>query len=276
MAGFGLTALTNVGYFLHNIRYMQRWIFASYVWLWVFAGLGFALFAAWIVRRTGRSVGPAFVVAALAIMVAQPAITAVGRSQALAAPDTRVRAREWIECNIPSGSTLVLDGPRYLVPQVQECPSSVRSRLAALPDVLKPPFTHLDRYYRFQLLAAQKRSGPQYTVIRVKHRGDLAEGVDPQDLGNPVAPEYVLDRSFAGFAEEDVEYVVVTETAVRNRFAVASMNARQFYSEMMECCEVVKRIAPASGETGPVLLVLKRAASAGPERETGPHMVETS
>lgn len=268
VVAFVVAATVNAAFFILNIRYMQRWMFPAVTWLWVFGGVGSAVVLSKLSSRTGTAWRPIAGVLLSATLVIVPLSDALGRAADIAADDTRVTARQWIEGNIPDGSTIVLDGPRYMVPQVQEAPSSISSRIASLPPTLKPPFTYLDQYYRFQLLAAQARTGPQYTILRIKHRGDLPEDVNPQDLGNPVAPDYVLDGSFTGFAQEGVDYAVTHETSLRRGLKSTSLNARRFYSDLVACGEIIHRIVPEPGQSGPAFLIFRCTGNATSARNT--------
>jgi len=255
VAAFGLTAATNIAYFLHNIRYMERWLFATYVWLWIMGGVGLAVALRASRLRFGQGATMVIGSVATVLVVMQPLGNALQRDAQLAAPDTRVRARNWIETNVPAGAKMIIDGPRSNGPQVNETVESLREKLRAVRGKGKPPFTYIDQYYRYRVKAAGRQSGPQYYVIRVKHRGDLPPSVDPQDLGNPVAPGYVMDGSFRKFVEQGVQYAVVNERSLEQGLKSESINARTFYRELVELCQLAQRIAPGPDESGPTILI---------------------
>jgi len=168
--------------------------------IWLLASRGIAA------ASSGR---PAVYSAGVAAVVAIPLFFAVREDMMLAEPDTRVLAKQWVEANVPSGSTILMDGMRFRF--VQGVPlngdkATVGRRLADLEKSELVLSSDMLALYRE---AAERVSGPIY------------------DLRSTV---YGLEvDSLDGYVQSCVPYVIVS-----------SFNAKRYESD------VAQRLHPKS------------------------------
>jgi hypothetical protein len=151
--------------------------------IWLLSSRGIAALA-------GRR--PALRIAGLAAVTAMPLFFSVRENVMLVKPDTRVIAKQWIEANIPPGSTILMDGMRFRF--VQGVPlngnkATVARRLADLENselTLSPQMLALYRE------AAERVEGPSYDLHSTVY------GLDVEELDEYVRAcvPYVVVSSF--------------------------------------------------------------------------------
>jgi hypothetical protein len=156
----------------------------------------------------GREAGPA--VAALTVLAMTPAlVTSVKTDLFFRQADTRTIAREYVEANIPSGATIL----------VQPYSAPVRRSREALAEALRTNLGSEQRAsIKFQLMLGAETANPSYRLI---YLGDGGE--DPDKI-------YVSPRVFGGTAglaplrALGVQYVILKQNNVPNP-ALAGLEA---------------------------------------------------
>ncbi len=246
--GAGLMGMggANLLWALRRERLMIRWVFplelvlcigAGYLVVWLYARLRKRVLVSW------AAVSMCIVTA---LLLAVPFTNLIAQNQRISGPDTRTRARQWLEDNVPSDTKILLVGVRAYGPQPCLNRASAERCLNLVKEKGEGRYKGLRTYSRFQVLAAAKMSGPKYYVQRLKHWG--------------AAPVYDINVPLETYVRSGTQYVV-TNSWTRKNVRSNREPARRFYRLLPQYCTLASVFEPGDRVSGPVVRIWRVQAN---------------
>ncbi len=237
-AGLMSIAGANILWALRRERLMVRWLFAAELVLCI--GVGYLL--VWLYSQlcaktsaTMATLGTSIVVISMLWM---PLEYTIQENRAITGTDTRTMAKEWIETNLPSATKVLIVGTRAWNPQLRADKKSISRWISSAEHDPTTRYGPIVKYYKYQLEALSRASGPKYRIWKLKHYSRSA-------------PEYEYQVPLAIFLEDGVGYVVTNGRDENEYRLERTAAAQQFYSALADSCTVVAVFGPNSRTHGP-------------------------
>lgn len=241
-AGLISIGALNAVWALRRERLMVRWLFAAELVLCI----GTAYLIGWLYSRLRASTSAKVANTCATVMVIgilwTPLLQTIRQNYDLTSPDTRTGAKQWIETNLPSGTKILIVGTRAYNPQPRGDQQTLSRWIYSAEVSGTKQYGAMVEYYRYQLAALSRVSGPKYRIWKLKHY-------------SPSAPEYEYQVPLATFLQDDIEYVVTNDWDHNEYRFDTTPAAQEFYRALRNSCAKVAVFGPNHVNHGPRITI---------------------
>jgi dolichyl-phosphate-mannose-protein mannosyltransferase len=197
--------------------------------------------AAWLARMLPRAAARALPAAVVLALLVEPSVTLAEHGVKNLRDDTRTIAKAWVEANVPDGSRLINDKEEVKVRAGSKVFRKLLRRLEKAKEGASASFTkERDRYYTYQMHAAERYRGPTYEMLVLDPPWWLYAEADydpkqAQSMGDPLAiriPKPIRVYRKHGFGwviTTSKSWVAYTREPLRTNFP----SLARFYDELL-------------------------------------------